>query len=84
MDIAIRNSSRLFSLFLVTLLFGGCSVPMVSLYYVDDSQVIKKTLEYEQIKQSIIEGADYAGWETQDLGDNNILATYLANAKQAS
>jgi len=63
------------------LLIASCvSVPMVTLHDVKDSHLYKKTLSNEQIKESIVEGAEYAGWVTQDLGNNNILATYRIRA----
>ena len=55
---------------------AGCSTPMVYLYNVGNYQTIDRALSNEQIKESIIEGASNAGWVTQDLGNNNILATY--------
>jgi hypothetical protein len=49
---------------------------MVTFHEVKDSHIYKRTFSNEQIKESIIEGSRYAGWETQDQGNNNILATY--------
>jgi len=49
---------------------------MVGLYEVDGPHLVDGALTEEQIKKAILEGADIAGWSTEDLGGNYILATY--------
>ncbi len=75
-------SSRLLILLFGAVIVAGCAgtVPMIALFEVKSSHVLKKSLSDEQIKESIIEGATNAGWVTQDIGNNNILATYRIRA----
>jgi hypothetical protein len=65
-------------LFLVIVLsMTGCTGSMVKIMNVDDYHGIDKSLSKNQVKEGIIEGAELAGWRTKDLGNDEILATYL-------
>ncbi len=61
------------------LLIAGCvfvPAPMVPVSLASYPHYIQGTINKEQIKELILEGAKFAGWVTRDLGNKNILATY--------
>ena len=58
------------------LIIAGCSGSMVSLWETELNHPVQDTNSREQVRESILEGAKNAGWETADLSDTTILATY--------
>ena len=61
----------------VAILVTSCtSVPMIAVYQTNYPHRIQDGVSEERVKESIIEGAKYAGWETRYQASNNILATY--------
>ncbi len=72
----MKNSIRLLKIFFVVLLFAGCARPMVALDDVNENHTISKPLTKDQMKESILEGAKYAGWKVRDLDPNTVRATY--------
>ena len=70
------NSLRLLKVFLGVLLIAGCARPMIALDDVNQSYTINTSLTKDQIKESILEGAKYAGWKVRDLDPDTIQATY--------
>lgn len=61
---------------LIALSMTGCTGSMVKIMNVDDSHRIDKSLPKSQVREAIIEGAEFAGWRTKDVDDSEILATY--------
>jgi hypothetical protein len=72
----LKNSIRLLKIFFIALLIAGCARPMVALDDVNENHTIDKSLTKDQMKESILEGAKYAGWQVEDQGFDTILATY--------
>ena len=58
------------------LIIAGCSGRMVELSETDYLHFIDGTINKEQVRDSILEGAKYAGWEAKDQGNSTILAIY--------
>jgi len=64
------------------LLIAGCasgrigSMQMIGVYQTNYPHRIQGTIDKEQVRESILEGAKYAGWVVQDQGNDNIFATY--------
>ena len=69
-------SIRLLKVFFGVLLIAGCARPMVALNDVNENHTINKSLSKNQMKESILEGAKYAGWTVRDLDPDTIQATY--------
>jgi hypothetical protein len=72
----LKNSIRLVKIFFIASLVAGCAT-MVPLKDVNETHIIDKPLTKEQVKESILEGAEYANWRVQDLDSGTMLATYL-------
>jgi hypothetical protein len=72
----MKNLICLLKVFFIVLLIAGCARPMVALKDVNENRTINKPLTKEQIKESILEGAKYAGWKARDQDADTIQATY--------
>jgi len=72
----MKNLIRLLKIFFIVLLIAGCARPMVALDDVNKNHTISKPLTKDQMKESILEGAKYAGWKVRDLDPNTVRATY--------
>ena len=72
----MRNSLRLLKVFFGVLFIAGCARPMVVLDDVNEKYTVNKSLTKQQVKESIFEGVEYAGWNARDQGPNTIQATY--------
>ena len=67
------SASRSFFVFIIIVLGTGC---MVEVNQVDGSHAIYRTLTQDQVKRAIIDGAQQAGWRTNVIGSNTIVASY--------
>jgi len=72
----MKNLIRLLKVFFGVLLIAGCARPMVTLDDANENHNIDKPLTKSQVKDSILEGARYAGWRVRDLDPDTIQATY--------
>lgn len=61
----------------VTIGATGCSSGMVRVTDVDDVHLFGGTLTKAQVAEAVIEGAENAGWQAKDVGNDTILATYF-------
>ena len=68
---------RVLFILMMTLFIAGCAPFMVSLYEVDDVHLFDGAFTKDQVKEAIIEGADFAGWRAKDVGNDTILVSYL-------
>ena len=67
---------RILSILCGVLFIAGCSGSMVGLYETNGPHFIGGTLNEEQVRESILEGAKNAGWKAEYHGNTTILATY--------
>jgi len=58
------------------LIIAGCSGRMVELSETENLHFIQGEISKEQVRESILEGAKFAGWETKVEVDSEILASY--------
>ena len=83
---AIRNAAKdeevltpaRYSVLILTLLWiTGCASSWVPIHEINNANhPVDSSLSDDQIKQAILGGARDAGWQTEALQDNRILATY--------
>jgi len=60
----------------MSLFVAGCSPFMVSVNEVDKTHLVTGSPTKDEIRAAILEGAELAGWQAKDVGNDKILATY--------
>ena len=70
------TSIRLLTLILGVALITGCTGPMVRLNDIQALYPVHSAVDEEQLRESILEGATYAGWVGKAQEDAKILSPY--------
>ncbi len=71
----MNNSSSAWMLGLTILMLVGCQSAMISMPGVHDRK-IKAELDQDQVRQAIKVGAKTAGWQVDEVSNNQMFATY--------